>query len=134
MNPIPSVLALLLCDRTIEESQTSKKTLVGIFSALQAPAVPTQLAFGIYARLIDAEGEYNFVVRISRTDSEGNDHRLAQAHAIASVPSRLIPIELAVNLPPITFDTFGRYEIQLYGNDVYLRHASLDVVRIEESI
>jgi hypothetical protein len=133
MNPIPSVLALLICERTIEEAQTTKKTLVGVFSALHALTVPAQLAFGIYARLIDAEGEYNFVVRLSRTDSEGNEHLLGQAHAITSVPSRLTPIELAVNLPPIQFGAFGRYEIQLYGNDVYLGHASLDVVQIEES-
>jgi hypothetical protein len=132
MNPIPSVLAFLLCDRTIEESVTRKKTVVGIFDRVNVHALPVAFAFGIYARLIDAEGEYNFLLRLSRTDGEGNEHVVATVHTTGTVASRLMPIDIAVNLPPIIFDSFGRYEVQLHGDDVYLGHASLDVIRVEE--
>jgi len=39
---------------------------------------------------------------------------------------RLGFVELALNMPPIPFPAPDRYEFQLYGNDVYLAHITLD--------
>ena len=63
MEPVPSVIAILLCDRIIEEVGTHKKTLVGIFDRINVPA-PVRMPLAFYARLTDAEGKYKFRVDV----------------------------------------------------------------------
>ena len=57
----PSVQAFLVCDCVIEDSMTKKKSLVGIFTHLQAGTFPFQhQQLGLYFCLTDAEGLYQF--------------------------------------------------------------------------
>jgi hypothetical protein len=130
-NPIPSVLAILICDRVIQEAGTAKKTLVGIFERVKTSGLPATFAFGIYGRLIDAEGEYGLRVRLCKTDSEGNERVLFELKSTATVESRLIPVDIAINFPTVKMDEYGRYEVQIYADDMYLGHASLDIESLE---
>jgi hypothetical protein len=132
MNPIPSVLAILICDKIIEEAQTGKKTLVGLFGRLNAAQLPVALPFAIYVKLTDGEGDYAFRINISLLD-ETSEQLVAQVSTPPqNIPSRLTVAELALNLPPIPFSKFGRHEVQLYANEVYIAHTTLDVVQAGE--
>ena len=124
MEPIPSVIAILLCDRIIVEAETHKKTLIGIFERINVPA-PAKIPLAFYARMTDAEGQYKFRVdAISLKD----DRRVVRVETSRiQIESRLGVMELGLNLPPVTFPVAGRYEFQLYGNDVYLGHVTVDV-------
>ena len=125
--PIPSVLAILLCDRIITEEGTNKKTLVGIFQNLRAAKIPTAREMAFYAHLTDAEGKYKFRVEIVRLNDNQTIGRIETKEV--GFTDRLAPVDLAMNLPPVPFDQVGRYEFQLYANEVYLGHISLDVVK-----
>lgn len=124
MEPIPSVIAILLCDRIIVETETYKKTLIGIFDRINVPA-PAKIPLAFYARMTDAEGQYKFRVDAI---SLGDERLLMRAETSPiQIESRLGVAEIGLNLPPVTFPVAGRYEFQLYGNDVYLGHVTVDV-------
>ena len=125
--PVPSVLAILLCDTIITEVGTNKKTLVGVFQNLLAAKIPTSRQMGFYARLTDAEGKYKFRVEVVRLNDNQAIGRIETPEF--EISDRLGPAELAMNLPPVPFDQLGRYEFQLYANEVYLGHISLDVTQ-----
>jgi hypothetical protein len=130
MNPNPSVLAFLICEKVIEEARTSKKTFVGVFGQILAPTAPAIMPFGVYARPTDAEGDYIFRINISSLQGD-QEHVIVQLATDAqTVQSRLAVVELALNLPPILFPAFGRYEMQLYANDVFITHATVDVLQV----
>ena len=130
MNPIPSVSAILICDRVIEEAGTGKKTLVGIFERAHAPQVPALVPFAIYARLTDAEGDYRFRINISFLRSDREEVIGQLSAEIRNVQARLGVLEVGLNLPPWPFPSFGRYEVQLYANDIYIAHTAIDVIQI----
>ena len=57
--PHPSLNAMLLCDHTIREHGTGKVSLIGIFENISAARFPVvHRALSVYAKLVDAEGEY----------------------------------------------------------------------------
>jgi hypothetical protein len=78
----------------------------------------------------DAEGDYIFRINISSLQGD-QEHVIVQLATDAqTVQSRLAVVELALNLPPILFPAFGRYEMQLYANDVFITHATVDVLQV----
>src|ERR1035441_8953551 len=68
--PIPSVLAMLVCDQVIGEQGTGKKSLIGIFDNLHAPGFPTQTRLAVYVKLADAQGNYKFRIRLVKLKDE----------------------------------------------------------------
>jgi hypothetical protein len=114
-----------LCDKIIIEQGTEKKSLIGVFGQLRAPVVPVAAPMAFYARMTDAEGEYIFRVDLVYSNENKLIGRL-ETEALR-VGNRLGFVELALNTPPLLFPAHGRYEFQLFGNDVYLGHVTLDV-------
>ena len=128
MNPVPSVQAILLCEKIIDEAGTGKKSLIGIFTGINAPGVPVQMAMGIYARMTDGEGNYNFRVDLVHLPT---DKKVASAALPPlAVKDRLGPVEVVIQIPQIVFQEFGKNEFQLFGDDVFLGHTSVDVIQI----
>lgn len=126
MNNIPSVLATLLCDWIIVEQGTAKKTLVGLFDGLSSSSFPISRPVSFYARLTDLEGHYHFTLRIVRLDGD-NEELMAGAEFESNADDRLGILEVALNLPPVPFTASGRYEFQLYAEDVFIGRAVLNV-------
>lgn len=59
--PRPTIHAFLACDYVIEDSLTRKRSLIGIFTHLQAASFPFQhQQLGLYFCMTDAEGTYHF--------------------------------------------------------------------------
>jgi hypothetical protein len=127
MNPVPSVQAILLCEKIIEEAGTSKKSLIGIFLGIKAPSVPVGMSMGIYARMTDAEGQYRF--RIDLVHLPSDDRVASVVFPPFTSHGRLETTEIVVHVPKIDFPRFGKYEFQLYCDDVFIGHTSLDVVQ-----
>ena len=125
----PSVLSILICDSIITEAVTNKKTLVGIFDSIKVSQLPVFQRVGFYFKLTDLSGKYRFTVRIVKLDGEqllgGLDTNEFEWH------DPLSPVHLALNLPPLQFKEFGRYEFQLLANDVYLGRATVNVTKME---
>ena len=124
MSSVPSVLAILLCDSIIVEQGSNKKTLVGVFTHVNAASFPALLKMGFYARLTDLEGDYRFEVRIVRLEGNAED-LMAGAETEFKADDRLAILDLALNLPPMPFPGPGRYEFQLFADSVYIGRATL---------
>ena len=130
MPTVPSLLAVLICDTIIIDSQSQKKSLIGIFERIHASEVPFTQQLGFYARLTDAEGEYTFTIRMIHL---GDQEKLVAA--VQTVPvvqkDRLGIVDLALNMPPMPFPDFGRYEFQLFCNDIYIGRALISAVKAQ---
>lgn len=126
--PLPTLLAFLVCDSVIHDAQTKKKTLVGIFSQLISDQVPTGANVGLYGKLAEGSGQYKLMIRLVHL----KDEKLvmeASFDANWAVPDQ--PLELGINLRGLSIPDFGQYEFQLFANDVYLGRA---VFRVDKPL
>ncbi len=120
--PIPSVVAMLICDQIITEQVTNKKSLIGVFDKLFSPIFPAILPrLAIYVKLADASGDYLFKLRIVKLKDESP---LAEIRLAAQVPDSEDYTELALNMP-FSFPEQGKYEFQLYAGENYLHRVTM---------
>jgi hypothetical protein len=78
----------------------------------------------LYAKLADAEGQYNFRIRLVHLKDERLITELPGAKA--NLPNRLKGVDLAINLIGLQIPEAGKYEFQLYANDVYLARITME--------
>lgn len=125
---VPMVLALLLCDQVIIDAQTNKKTLIGVFDNVNSFKYPATIKLAVYAKLRDAEGVYDFRIRVVSLRDESSIANIEIKQARIRDP--LQPTELAINIPVLQFREPGKYEFQLYANDVYLSRITIEARQI----
>jgi hypothetical protein len=89
------------------------------------------MAMGLYVRLTDGEGLYVYRVEVVHLQT---DKKVATA-TLPGLEStdRLKPMEVVIHIPRIDFAEAGKYEFQIYANDVFLGHTSVDVLIEGES-
>jgi hypothetical protein len=123
-NPLPSLLAILVCDYVIQEVNTHKPTIVGVFDQLLSISSPISLSnLGLYAKLADGHGDYEFRLRVvSLKDEKSLVDLIHKAHwATGDV------YNLLVNIKGLRFPSFGSYEFQIFVQNVYLGRAVLKI-------
>ncbi len=83
---------------------------------------------GLYTRMSDGEGTYVFRIDVVHLPS---DKKIGTA-VLPGVESkdRLTPMEVVVHMNQVVFEEVGRYEFQIYANDVFVGHVSVDIVQI----
>ena len=128
-NPIPTLLAFIVCDTVIHDSGTQKKTLVGVFDTVVSAQAPFVInSIGLYAKMVEGAGEYAIKLRMVSLKDEARVIEIAsQANWIA--PND--PLELGINFAGLPISEFGVYEFQLYANDIYLGRAIIRANRLE---
>ena len=110
--PKPSVQAFLVCDQVIEDSLTKKKSLIGIFTHLQAVTFPFQhQQMGLYFCLTDAEGTYHFDIDLVHLNNEQLVCRATLPNIV--IGDRLQISDFGINIPALVFPAPGRYEFRL---------------------
>jgi hypothetical protein len=110
--PKPTVQAFLVCDQVIEDSMTKKKSLIGIFTHLQALSFPFQhQQMGLYFCLTDAEGLYHFDIDLIYLNSEQRVCRATLPNI--DIGDRLQISDFGINVPLLIFPAPGRYEFRL---------------------
>lgn len=108
----PSIQAFLVCDQVIEDSLTKKKSLIGLFTHLQAVAFPFQHhQMGLYFCLTDAEGTYQVEIDLVYLNTEQVVCRAALP--TITIPDRLQIADFGINIPSLVFPAPGRYEFRL---------------------
>jgi len=125
---VPTVLALLLCDQIIIDAQTNKKSLIGVFENLNSFAYPANIRLAVYARLRDAQGTYNFTVRVVSLKDESVVSNIEINRV--SVADPLHSVDLAFNMIGLEFREAGKYEFQLYANNVYLSRVTMEARQV----
>ena len=122
---IPVLVAVLVCDTAVAEPATGKKSLIGIFDQVIARTFPSQRPMSVYVKLTDAEGSYKIQLRYVQT---GSGQELARAEAPAESTSRLGSLDFVISTPPLPIPSEGRYEFQVFANDIYLGGTFVDAV------
>ena len=127
--PSPVVKAFLVCDQIIQDAQTGKMSLIGLFQDLRAdrfPAVHPML--WIYASLTDARGDYKFEIRF--VDIEENKVLGAGTPPKITIPGPLETTEMCAQLGNLQLPRPGTYEFHLIGNDELLATKSIRVSEV----
>jgi hypothetical protein len=121
---VPVLLAVLICDTAATDPGSGKKSIIGVFDKVFA-AFPTQRPLTIYVRLTDAEGFYSFKLKYVQA---ATGQTLAELDGQAEVKDRLGASDFYVTTPPLPIPAPGRYEIQVWFNDVFIGSTFLDAV------
>jgi hypothetical protein len=125
--PIPTAVAMLLCDQVITEQGTNKKSLIGVFENFNWPTFPAVLPrLGIYIKLADAAGKYDFKLRFVALKDES---LLAEIGLNTDVRDASSYAEISLNIGNIPIPAEGKYEIQLYFGDVYLHRITMQALK-----
>jgi hypothetical protein len=129
--PIPSVVAMLVCEQVITEAGSNKKSLIGIFENINSLMFPTQIRIGIYAKLVDADGDYDILMRLVNLKDES---RVADIKAEAKGIKRESSAEFAINIAGMVLPEPGKYELQLFANDAFLHRITINANAVKPSI
>jgi len=114
-------IALLFCDHLVEEKNSSKKTLVGIFSVIFGQKFPLVFRpFWIYASLTNLVGEHPFAINIV---SDVAKNVVFSAGGRMNVKGQDAVVELIIPVQLITFLEPGKYGVTLHvdGNTLLSR-------------
>jgi hypothetical protein len=122
---VPVLVAALICDTAAQDPSTRKKSLIGIFDRLFVAKYPVQRPMAFYVKVTDAVGWYRISMKFVQTDS---GQTLAEINAEVEFADRLGSQDFIVQPPPLPIPAPGRYEFQVWFNDVFLGAAFLDAV------
>lgn len=122
---VPVLVAVLVCDTAVADPATGKKSLIGIFDQVIVRAFPSQRPMSVYVKLTDAEGYYKIQLRYVQT---GSGQELALAEAPAESTNRLRSLDFVIPTPSLLIPSEGRYEFQVFANDIYLGGTFIDAV------
>ena len=128
-SPTPSIQAFLVCDSVIEDSLTKKKSLIGLFTHLQAMSFPFQhQQLGLYFCLTDAEGIYHFDIDLMHVNTDQLVCRASLPEIV--VGDRLQIADFGINVPALLFPLPGRYEFRLRMNGRVIAQKDFNVIQV----
>jgi hypothetical protein len=83
----------------------------------------------VYAKMLDADGTYDFLLRIVKMSDE---KVIVEAPAKnVTLPQTGSSFEFVINLAGLLLPEPGKYEIQLFGNEVYLHRATFNAIHVQ---
>lgn len=125
----PSIQAFLVCDQVIEDTVTKKKSLVGLFTHLQALSFPFQhQQMGLYFCLTDAEGSYEFAIDLVYLNNEQLVCRATLPNIV--IADRLQSSDFGINIPSLIFPAPGRYEFRLRMDGHLIAQKDFNVMQL----
>jgi hypothetical protein len=129
--PLPVCKAFLVCDQIIQDAQTGKKSLIGVFHELRASRFPAvHPVLWIYANLTDAHGRYAFQIHL--LDVNRNNVLGRGAPPPIDIPGPLQTTELAAQLRNVQLPGPGTFEFQLLCNDELVATKAIRVTGMEQ--
>lgn len=124
----PILKAMLICDQTIVEEGTHKRTLIGLFDRIKASEFPsTHPAMSVYVQFREIEGIFDFTLELYDLDREQSLNR-ALINKF-NVQDRSRDCELVFNLMNVKFEHSGDYEFRIYVNDYIFGQKSFKALR-----
>lgn len=124
---MPVLNAMLICDTIINESNTNKKSLIGVFENIYAHSFPCRhYSLSVYVKFTDAQGKYNF--RLELVDLESNQILGKGIIGEQDIADKLASYELVFNLMGLEFKHPGKYEFRIFANDYLFGHKSLNIL------
>ncbi len=116
----------MVCDAAVAERHTQKKSLIGIFDRISVAQFPVERAVSLYFKITDAEGDYDIRIRVIHAPT---DILVAEATGGIFAQDRLASTDLFLDFPPLPIAVPGRYEFQVWANDMFIGQTSIDAVQ-----
>lgn len=124
----PILKAMILCDQTIVEQGTGKRTLIGIFDRIKATQFPsTHPAMSVYVQFREIEGVFTFTLELFDLNQGRSLHRAVIENFRVEDKSR--DCELVFNLLSVRFENEGDFEFRIYVNDCIFGQKSFKIVK-----
>ncbi len=120
---------MLLCDQTLVEEGTHKRTLIGLFDRIKAAQFPTaHPSMSVYVQFREIEGVFNFSLEL--VDLGGSETVMNRSVIEGfKVQERSRDCELVFNLLSVKFEHSGDYEFRIYVNDLIFGQKSFKVLK-----
>ena len=126
MNIKPILKAMLLCDQTIVEEGTKKRSLIGLFDRLSSAQLPTvHPSMSVYVQFREVEGAFDFTLELCDL-AEGKTLNKAVVKNF-KVQDKSRDCELVFNLMSVRFEHPGEYEFRIFINDYIFGQRSFHV-------
>ena len=124
----PILKAMLLCDQTLVEEGSHKRTLIGLFDRIKATKFPTvHPAMSIYVQFREIEGAFDFMLELyDLMENKSMNKAVIKQH---QVQDRSRDCELVFNLMSVKFEHEGDYEFRIYVNDTVFGQKSFSVLK-----
>lgn len=124
----PILKAMLICDHTIVEEGTHKRTLIGLFDRIRATQFPTaHPAMSVYVQFREVEGVFDFTLELVDLTSETVVSRSVIKNFKVQDKSR--DCEMVFNLFALKFEHPGDYEFRIYMNDLIFGQKSFSALK-----
>ena len=124
----PILKAMLLCDQTIVEEGSHKRTLIGLFDRIKSINFPTtHPSMSIYVQFREIEGVFNFTLELVNI-ADGKPINCAVIKDF-NVQDKSRDCELVFNLMSVKFENPGDYEFRIYVNDFIFGQKSFKVLK-----
>ncbi len=128
MNPRPILKAMLLCDSTLVEEGSHKRTLIGLFDSIRSTQFPTvHPAMSVYVQFREIEGVFDFSLELVDLSDEKPLNKAVVKQF--NVKDRSRDCELVFNLLSVKFDHPGDFEFRIYVNDCIFGQKSFKVLK-----
>ena len=110
MNEVPMGLALLVCDTIIQEKQTNKRSLIGLFARLYPKNLPcVHPSLSIFVSLTSGRGNYACEVVCRHQETDAN--ALAVKGKVAFKDPMQV-VDLVFNVQGVCFRNTGEYWLE----------------------
>ncbi len=110
--PKPIVLSMLICDEVIEDRETSKKSLIGLFNNIHSEKIPcVHPRICVFSTLTDGKGDCNVALKFVKQDDE---NQLLSFEAPIKFFDPKQVVELKFEICGLVLPEFGDYRFDLY--------------------
>lgn len=126
--PPPTGLAIVICDQIIEDKQTHKKSLIGIFNQIAAPQFPCRHPrLAVFVSLTEGRGASQARLRIAHEETGQTVAELTGQLQFADVHT---VAELTFDLVGLTFPQPGLYAIEFYCDDALILERRFTLLQV----
>ena len=124
----PILKAMLVCDQTLVEEGTHKRSLIGLFDRVKSQQFPTvHGSMSVYVQFREIEGVFDFMLELFDVEENKTVNRAMIKQY--KVQDRSRDCELVFNLLAVRFDHGGEYEFRIYVNDTIFGQKSFQVMK-----
>lgn len=126
---VPEVIALVICDRVINDQRTGQRSLIGIVNAIGAMQFPVvHPIMGIYLALAGGRGRVNCEFRLVQEDSDKPPLRFPAA---LEFPPQADQMEIDIVIQGIPLHSPGRMLVQFWAEDRFLTERVVQIRQLQ---
>lgn len=126
MRPKLIPLGMIICDTVIQDVKTKKKSLIGIFSQINAAKAPIQHPkLSVFVALTEGNGSYSCELQCIRDD---DNKVIMKAHGSIKFHDPQQVLELVFDLNGPVFPIFGHYRFEFFAEGTPVISRKFNVV------